>query len=271
MKTRIITGAVLVAVMIGLLILNTTVIFAIAIALVCVIGVTELFKANRLTKYLPFLVISALFAAAAPFVLRAYIPMPFAVLCVIYAIAYACCLIHKHGQINPERMGFSFMMTMFITYGLSSLMILVDKNHGVFYFILAIICAWVTDAGAYFAGSFFGKHKLAPNLSPNKTIEGAVGGVVVNVIISLVFGIVYMAWIDINAKVLFVPLLIAVIVGSALSIVGDLSASALKRFYKIKDFGNLMPGHGGVLDRFDSVLIVAPFFVALTQYVDLIK
>jgi phosphatidate cytidylyltransferase len=271
LKTRIITGVVLVAVLIAMLFLSSTVVFPIMISLISMIGVTELLRANRIINYRPFFVISLIFAAIAPFMVRGYIPFSFSNLCIVFALAFVCCLIHKHGRINPERLGFSFAMSMFISYGLCSMMILVDKTYGIFYFAVAMICAWVTDAGAYFVGSFFGKHKLAPNLSPNKTVEGAIGGVAVNVIISVIFGIIYTAWINKDATLLFVPLLLSVAAGSVLGMLGDLFESAVKRYYKIKDFGSLMPGHGGVLDRFDSVLIVAPFFVMLTQYVDLIR
>ncbi|MBM7613696.1 phosphatidate cytidylyltransferase [Alkaliphilus hydrothermalis] len=116
---------------------------------------------------------------------------------------------------------------------------------------LIFITAWATDTCAYFTGVFFGKRKLCPVISPKKTIEGAIGGLVGSIVISGIFGYLFLA------DHLLVVLLIGLI-GSILSVFGDLTASIIKRYVEVKDYGNLMPGHGGVLDRFDSILFTAP-------------
>lgn len=116
---------------------------------------------------------------------------------------------------------------------------------------LVFIAAWGTDTCAYFSGYFFGKKKLCPNISPKKTVEGAIGGVVGSMIISSVFGYFFL-----REHLLIVAL--AGTIGSILAQIGDLSASLIKRYTGVKDFGNIMPGHGGVLDRFDSILFTAP-------------
>lgn len=116
---------------------------------------------------------------------------------------------------------------------------------------MIILAAFGSDIFAYFIGSFFGKHKMAPNLSPKKSIEGAVGGIVGAGILGLIFGILFM-------KDIWYHCLIIGIIGGIISECGDLVASSFKRQMGIKDYGNLIPGHGGILDRFDSVIFVAP-------------
>jgi phosphatidate cytidylyltransferase len=123
-------------------------------------------------------------------------------------------------------------------------------NSSVFVWLVYII-AFGTDTFAYFTGKIFGKHKLYPQVSPNKTIEGAIGGVIGCTLIS----IVYFNYLGINK---YIYIIIFSISASIFSMVGDLTASKIKREFKIKDFGSYLPGHGGILDRFDSVLFVAP-------------
>ena len=126
---------------------------------------------------------------------------------------------------------------------------------GSVYIWLVFIFAWVTDTSAYFSGYFFGKRKLIPEISPKKTVEGAIGGIIGTVIFTFCFAI----FAGEENPFYFIPL---AVIGSVVSQLGDLFASAIKRRYNVKDYGNLIPGHGGVLDRFDSILFTAP----LTYY-----
>ena len=116
---------------------------------------------------------------------------------------------------------------------------------------LVIITAFSTDIMAYFSGYLFGKHKLAPNLSPKKTIEGAIGGAIGSILFSGLFGYFIVPR-------LLIHCLIIGLIGGIMSQFGDLTASALKRKMGVKDYGNLIPGHGGIMDRFDSVIFMAP-------------
>ena len=135
------------------------------------------------------------------------------------------------------------------------------------YFILLILCfAWGGDTAAYFTGRAFGKHKLAPRVSPHKTVEGAVGGVLGSMLAGVLLTFVYnqlsgrFDLFSINVTVRhYLVLLVLGAVASVLGIFGDLFASAVKRQAGIKDYGTIFPGHGGILDRFDSVMFIAPF------------
>ncbi len=135
-----------------------------------------------------------------------------------------------------------------------------DYAHN--YIWLVFIIAFCTDIFAYFTGMLIGKHKLCPTLSPKKTIEGAIGGMVGAMVFSVFFGHFFLE----PGHALNVHFLLMTLIGSVLSQLGDLSASAFKRQMGIKDYGKLIPGHGGILDRFDSVLFVAPylyFYIAI--------
>ncbi len=136
--------------------------------------------------------------------------------------------------------------------------------HGPVYVTMSLMAAWIPDAGAYFVGSTMGKHKLCPDISPKKTIEGAVGGGVIACIAFTIFALIYrtiMAAAGTNFGVNIPILLMIVIIADVISIFGDLAASLVKREYGVKDFGNVFPGHGGMVDRFDSVYFILPFIM----------
>lgn len=154
------------------------------------------------------------------------------------------------------------MVTLFITSTVLSLVVL-HANFNVFAFLLPCIIAWATDTGAYFTGYFFGKHKLAPQMSPKKTIEGAIGGIIIAVLATVAYGII------IYGNFYTIGMIKYAIVGGAGSVVaqiGDLAASCIKRDFDKKDYGALLPGHGGLMDRFDSVLFVAPYVLFMILY-----
>ena len=130
-------------------------------------------------------------------------------------------------------------------------------DNGIYYVWIIFIGAWATDTCAYFAGKFFGKRKLIPSISPQKTVEGALGGIIGCTVGSFIFGKIVLlnGFID----VAIYHFIVIGLLNGVIAQFGDLSASVIKRRVNIKDFGKIMPGHGGVLDRFDSVLFIAPF------------
>lgn len=132
------------------------------------------------------------------------------------------------------------------------------KHIGLFLSTLTLIIAWMCDVGSYFFGKKFGKHKLCPYVSPNKTIEGAIGGISTSIISALLFSLMCECFFDVkNLNYMFIFLVS--LLGAPISILGDLCFSLIKRLLIVKDFGDIIPGHGGILDRFDSVIFLAPF------------
>ena len=133
----------------------------------------------------------------------------------------------------------------------------------------ALISAFLTDTGAYFSGYFFGKHKLIPEVSPKKTVEGAIGAVFAAMGATVIFAYCIDVFIE-SITVNYIVLAVYAFVGSICAMFGDLVASLIKRSFGVKDFGNLIPGHGGILDRFDSVLFVAPLMYYFMQYLPIL-
>ncbi|MCL2518293.1 MAG: phosphatidate cytidylyltransferase, partial [Oscillospiraceae bacterium] len=164
-------------------------------------------------------------------------------------------------NISLNDIAVAYMAIIYIIFSFTSIILLRDSNYGEYVFLLVFISAWMTDTGAFLIGIKFGRHKLIKEVSPKKTIEGAVGGIVVCILSFCVYGFI-IGWIF-EATPKYLPLIIVAFVMSIISVCGDLIASLIKRNYNIKDFGGVFPGHGGVLDRFDSIIATAPFLYIL--------
>ena len=160
------------------------------------------------------------------------------------------------------------MTAFYIIAGFNAVLYLHDyEPAGKYVYLAVFIGAWVTDTFAYFCGMLFGrggKHKLIPDVSPKKTVEGSIGGIVFCVLAMVLFGVIINSITDLHAN--YLVLIGAGLLASAVSQIGDLCMSVIKRTYGIKDYGKLFPGHGGVLDRFDSVLAVAVVLAALCSF-----
>ncbi len=148
-------------------------------------------------------------------------------------------------------------MIIYQSFGFASLVLLRDMKDGMYLFLLSLLIPWVCDASAYFVGVFFGKHKLIPDVSPKKTVEGAAGGIVGVVISAVIFGLVMQYGFARTPN--YLMLITISLIGGFVSQWGDLIASLLKREHSIKDYGRLFPGHGGIMDRFDSTIAVSIF------------
>jgi len=147
-----------------------------------------------------------------------------------------------------DHAAYLFFATLYI--GIAFYVLFGLRNEGLNYLLFVLFVIWSTDSGAYFSGRFFGKRKLWPEISPNKTIEGAIGGVICALLVGIIFQIAY----PFEHSSLFIIIYSVII--SVVGQLGDLVASAIKRHYKIKDFGRIFPGHGGILDRLDSLIFV---------------
>ncbi len=156
----------------------------------------------------------------------------------------------------------AFFTLFYVTIMMSCIYRVRALENGGYMIVLVFLSAWGNDTLAYCAGRLFGKHKMSPILSPKKTIEGAVGGVVGAGLLGVIYGIIVKNFISVPYNIVLAFGIVCA-VGGLISIVGDLGASAIKRNYEIKDYSNLIPGHGGILDRFDSILFTAPIIYYL--------
>ncbi len=276
MITRIITAVVGIAVAIAVLFLSATPVYNLAVAALIVIMLYEMLSACGCIKYKFHCIVCMIFAAIMPFLVGVE------GMEAKYLLATSCIFlifagyIADHKNIGFEKIFNMLAVTLLTTLSMCCLVSLknLDDVHGVCYVILCLAGAWLGDSGAYFVGTFFGKHKLCPEISPKKTVEGAVGGVVTVGIVFAVYGFFYrlvQGYFGYSFDVNYVALVLIGFVCGVLGIVGDLSASLIKRQAGIKDFGNIMPGHGGIMDRFDSVLFVAPFMMFVLSHVSLFR
>lgn len=280
MKTRIISAAVAIALLVAVLFVSDEhkYIFNAMVSVLSTLAVLEIFSVTKNMKHKPLVVAGVIWAVLIPFMgvslLRSYLGVVFFAL-LVTTLAY---MILKHQSIELRDAGLLFMLIALVPVGFSMLVGLRDlglsgtfgmaKRDGMFLLLTALCCCWLADTGAYFTGRLLGKHKLAPAISPNKTVEGFVGGVVYNVVGMAVLALVYqMPSLSAGAKVNLPFMMIMGLIAAFLGALGDLSASHIKRVFGVKDFGNIMPGHGGVMDRFDSILLVAPFVYCMVRYV----
>jgi phosphatidate cytidylyltransferase len=167
-------------------------------------------------------------------------------------------MVIKYPKYSITDAVFTIFAPLYIGLLFSFIILTRNLEYGAFWVWLIVISSWGSDTFAYFSGVFLGKHKLAPQLSPKKTIEGSIGGVIGAGAIGYIYTAVYTAYDFGLLKDSIGIVVIIVIIGSIVSQFGDLAASAIKRFFNQKDFGHILPGHGGILDRCDSLLLVAP-------------
>ena len=168
-----------------------------------------------------------------------------------------CELLAGHTQVKFTALSAALFAGLLYPFLLSALVRLRAMDGGSYLILVAFVLSMVADSGAYFVGRAIGKHKLAPIVSPKKTVEGAIGGAVCNVLAMMLYAWILKACFDFS-QVNYLYAAIYGLLGAGASMIGDLSLSIVKRQVGIKDYGNLLPGHGGVLDRFDSTMIVAP-------------
>ena len=191
--------------------------------------------------------------------------LPALVTLFLYVVLLFAVAMKSHYTVTMEKMGGSFFLSIVIPYFLSTFIRIREMPDWRYYILLPFVVAWLSDAFALFAGMAFGKHKLAPELSPKKTVEGAVGGVAGSVAATLIYGFVMSACFG-AAAVRYGLLILYALLGAVVAQFGDLAFSSIKRQYDIKEYGTIFPGHGGVLDRFDSVIFCAPLLEILIVY-----
>lgn len=275
MKQRLLTSAVGLVLLFVVLFCFHTWIFHIAISLVAGLAVLEVLQTIGYTKHKMLVTISLVFTFAVSFfrVPSFYVVSRLVILG--YLIALFGLLLRRHETIRFEEIGVTFAVSLLIPFALSSLIYIRDEfpQDGLFFVMLVFAGAWFADAGGYFIGRFFGKHKLSPTISPKKTVEGAIGGIAFNLVFFLLMGICYYFYqkaMGVTVVVYYWQLALLGVILAVVGMLGDLSASLIKRQCGVKDFGTIFPGHGGVMDRFDSVLFVAPCLYVLLQIMPLV-
>lgn len=266
MKQRIVSGTVLAVFLAAVIFFDQTFPLAlnIAVAIIAAAAVYELGKALGLEGKWYLFWPSLAAAAAVPFCEGRALFLAYA----LYTLVVCCAMLACHEEVSFKDVFVLYSMVVLIPCALHSLVLLRELNpaHGMFYVLIAVFSAWSADVGAYFAGTFFGKHKLCPQISPKKTVEGAVGGLALDVAALLLCGVFFSkVYHGGQVQVYYLPLFLAGLFGAPISIIGDLSFSLVKRSCHIKDFGQVIPGHGGILDRFDSVIFTAPFVYLLVS------
>lgn len=272
MKQRVITAIVMVAVMIPFFIFSWTLAFPVLAGFLAAVGIFEMQRCIGSVKHYTVSVPTVIAAAGMPFLVRYVkndvIGYVFFICFALITYTFAVSVFSKH-RFPVETAAFSCSTAVYISFGFSALVLLRDLEHGRYIYLLAFIIPWVTDTFAYFCGRAFGKHKLIPDVSPKKTVEGSVGGTVCAVLVTLLYGLLIGAVTE--SKPNYLPLALVTLIVSLVSQCGDLIMSLVKRKFGIKDYGKLFPGHGGVLDRFDSVICVSPFIYFMTEFIPVLK
>ena len=274
MVKRIITSVVALAVFVGILFLPP-IYFTVALAAVILFMLYECYSATKADvgmKTIGF--ISAVILMSSIYFCKAIEWDTFAwataSIGIIFIIAlHMITVVAKHGKRNYKDILSNGFLTMYIVISMGCVW-LTKETFDTATMLLTFICAWSCDTFAYFTGRFLGKHKLIPHVSPNKTVEGSVGGVVGAMVICIVYLLIVKNVFDTNMlqwSNVVVEGAVYGLVGGALSQLGDLIASAIKRDTGIKDFGWIFPGHGGFMDRFDSVMFIAPIMYILPMVI----
>ena len=267
MLVRIITAVAALALFIPVCIFSHTAVFPAAMALLSLVAAIEMTKCVGNKKKTVF-VVSALLAAASPILARivgdmnlfvtTFFAVAFCYLLFVFALA-----VFSHGKYDVSEACVTFALVLYVVATFSAIVLLRDAENGASLYLLTFLGPWVSDSAAYFCGRAFGKHKLIPDVSPKKTVEGAVGGAIFTGIAFAVYGALVL-----KPEAAVLPYIVLGVVGLIVSViaqVGDLIASLVKRKYGIKDYGKLFPGHGGVMDRFDSVLATAPILLIVAE------
>ncbi len=279
MKQRIITGLICAVLFIGCLFLMDTVFFAAVLALMSVIAVHEVEKAVNL-KNKPIMVLSLILSALIPLLTHFEIKIPIAAVGGFYVVLIFIFMLIQFEKTKFEEAVTAIFASVAIPYSFSLFLVFRDINEsfstytkvdGIFFILFACFSAWLTDIFAYFVGSALGKHKLCPKISPKKSVEGAVGGVVGAVLLNVLLLFVFKKFFfDGETGLNYITVIVLSVCLSVISMFGDLAASTIKRNFGIKDFGKLLPGHGGIMDRCDSLLFVLPSLYSLVYIINMI-
>ena len=281
MKERIITGLICALIVIMLLVftgLGYLGVMSIPMGAMAAIAAYEIMRVskceNKVLTYVS-MIAAAIGPAYVDFGVENYIPVPTSVIIIVYVMALLIIMLKCYDKTRFENVALAIVGSLIIPGSLGTFFKVRDlcvdypelfqRSHCVLLILCAMYCAWMTDTCAYFVGSRFGKHKLSPKISPKKSVEGAIGGVIGNVFFCVVSYLICDRFCFTLDTLNIWMIIFGAIFLSVLGMCGDLSASVIKRNFGEKDFGNLFPGHGGVLDRIDSFLFTMPGMYVLIE------
>lgn len=275
MKTRIITAVVATLILLPVLIFADYPVLPIALSIISTVAVFEMLRCIGLHRAWGISIPLYLLSVALPICIRwmnhAYL-IKFTFAAIVFLLFYFfAILLFSHGKYKLADLSVCFMTVLYILIGFNAILYVHDHaKGGEFVYLIAFIGAWITDIFAYFCGMLFGrggKHKLIPDVSPKKTVEGSIGGIVFCILSMVLYGWI-ISVIEPSLKANVAVFAIAGLLVSVVSQIGDLCMSLIKRTYGIKDYGKLFPGHGGMLDRFDSVIAVAAVLLVITGFTE---
>jgi len=269
--TRAVTGISVCAVLALIFILGYTVMLCV-LGILSLMGLWELFKAQGLL-WKPFaitaIIVDVLYYILIRFFDRPYISLYMVFLFALFAITNIIIYVITYATSDLHDVFASFFGVFYVGVSLSFLYITRVHPWGAYLVWLAIISSWGCDVCAYLVGMLIGKHRIFPQISPKKTIEGCIGGIIGSGILAFVYAICVKGYIlDLKNEMIIFP--IVCMAGAVIGMFGDLFASAIKRKVGIKDYSSLLPGHGGILDRFDSVILVSPIIFVVTILIRLL-
>jgi len=289
MATRIISAGVGLVIVFTVFAFHKTIVLPLAVALIIAIMLFELLRVVKMEKNIPILIASELCGISMPFIYNSYYIISSEngenirsingqtsfiafIFTLIPAFAIFITWLKNNNKITYDKIFFVLACMILIPQSMTCLVRIerYSSSHGLLLLVLGLCGAWIADSGAYFAGVALGKHKLCPEISPKKTIEGFIGGILTTGIIFFAVVFVYEKFITkspANIRVSDYMIISAIgMICAVIGTIGDLSASMVKRQTGIKDYGKIMPGHGGMMDRFDSVIFVVPTFYAFIAF-----
>ena len=262
-KTRLLSGILLVIIALATIISGDYVLFFTLLA-VSLIGMRELYRAMKVQDEKINLLAAAGYLGAVLYYLAVLLDFErYGVLAIIFGLVLLMFVYvftyptYEAGQVMPALFGIVYVAVM-----LSFIYLTRELPGGKFHVWLIFLCSWGCDTCAYCVGMLIGKHKMAPKLSPKKSVEGGIGGIAGAALIAVLYALAINHWGNAGVSVASFAMIGAA--GGAISQIGDLAASAIKRNHDIKDYGKLIPGHGGILDRFDSIIFTAPIIFYLS-------
>ena len=268
MKTRVIAAAVLVPLALLIVLVAPKIVAALVFGALLSIGAYELLYGTELVRHPRLVAYSAVMAFAVSMWSYFGAVHAYAVVGIlIFFIVLFAEMMSDHVKVRVEMLALCFVAGLVVPYLLSALIRILMLKVGKYLILIPFVAGFMNDTGAYFVGIRYGKHKLAPVVSPNKTIEGLLGGLAGSIVGMLLYSLILLL---LNFEVNFGLAIVYGLLGSAAGTFGDLCFSVIKRQTGIKDYGNLIPGHGGVLDRFDSIVTVAPLMEALLVLLPLV-